>query len=184
MRKATDTDACIAKQWYAETATYLRLMAHRVGLPPDNVILAAALLSPRTRWDVVLMNLEAWLQDFTAPMPGFNTNKTAARWAVIQGLNVLPYTGRKVRSFAMALLGDHDAVVLDVWMLKAAFGRADMPLSKGLYNELAEEIRYLSKTTNGAWSPRDLQALIWWAIRRRGTPTGFAGLDPITWKTS
>lgn len=91
-----------------------------------------------------------------------------------------PLTGRKIRSFAAAMSGDKNAVVVDVWLLRA-FGidkkyfRQKKGQEKGRgtmrnngasdkeYTAIENWVREYSKLLN--CEPRQLSAMIWAGVR-------------------
>lgn len=74
-------------------------------------------------------------------------------------------TGRKTRNFALALQGDTEAIVVDVWMMRAAgWPDRDAP-TKVQYDAIERVIRRMAGKMG--LEPRTLQALIW-IIKRGG----------------
>jgi hypothetical protein len=70
--------------------------------------------------------------------------------------------GLKTNAFAKAIAGDEQAVVIDVWMLRAVGIEKKTP-SQSQYNELAEAVK---KTAfDYGMTPRAMQALIWIVVR-------------------
>jgi hypothetical protein len=72
--------------------------------------------------------------------------------------------GLKTNAFARAIAGDTDAVVIDVWMMRAALMTTDSP-NKSQYNMLADTVRKIA--SEHGITPRTTQALIW--IVKRGS---------------
>jgi hypothetical protein len=70
--------------------------------------------------------------------------------------------GLKTNAFARAIAGDTDAVVIDVWMCRAANLGTDSP-NKTQYNFLADAVRDAAQIFG--LSPRTAQALIWIIVR-------------------
>ncbi len=72
-----------------------------------------------------------------------------------------PLKGPKIKSFAAALNGDSDKIVIDVWMLRAFNIKRQAPTPLDRYC-IQERITQLSNKLNMA--PRDVQACLWtWA---------------------
>jgi thermostable 8-oxoguanine DNA glycosylase len=70
--------------------------------------------------------------------------------------------GLKTNAFAKAIAGDEQAVVIDVWMLRAVGIEKKTP-NQTLYFELAEAVK---KTAfDFGMTPRAMQALIWIVVR-------------------
>ena len=70
--------------------------------------------------------------------------------------------GLKTNSFAKAIAGDEQAVVIDVWMLRAVGIEKKTP-NQTQYWELVEAVK---KTAfDFGMTPRTMQALIWIVVR-------------------
>ena len=67
--------------------------------------------------------------------------------------------GQKTNAFARAISGDLDAVVIDVWMIRAAGLDASKGVNKTQYKELSEAVVKVAKEFG--LTPRTTQALIW-----------------------
>jgi thermostable 8-oxoguanine DNA glycosylase len=70
--------------------------------------------------------------------------------------------GLKTNSFAKAIAGDENAVVIDVWMLRAVGIEKKTPSQSG-YKELAKAVTTVA--TKYGMTPRSMQALIWIVVR-------------------
>jgi len=86
----------------------------------------------------------------------------AADRCVRQGFNGL--RGPKTNAFARAIAGDRDAVVVDVWMCRAAGLGKDAPNATE-YRAIADAIRTLAGTGAVCMAPATLQALLWIIVR-------------------
>jgi hypothetical protein len=73
--------------------------------------------------------------------------------------------GPKTNAFARAIAGDENAVVVDVWMMRAAGYGVDSP-NKTQYTEVTEAIKTVSNKFG--LTPRTTQALIWIMVRGSG----------------
>jgi hypothetical protein len=73
--------------------------------------------------------------------------------------------GDKVRAFYRAIMGDPEAVVLDVWMMRAA-GWQKATLSKSEYASLSEALT--SAAERVGLDPADFQAVVWTHVRGSG----------------
>jgi hypothetical protein len=70
--------------------------------------------------------------------------------------------GMKTNAFAKAIAGDEQAVVIDVWMLRAVGIEKKTP-GQAQYNLLVEAVK---KTAfDFGMTPRAMQALIWIVVR-------------------
>jgi thermostable 8-oxoguanine DNA glycosylase len=73
--------------------------------------------------------------------------------------------GPKTNAFARAIAGDENAVVIDVWMLRAVGIEKKSP-TQTQYKEMASAV---TKVANEfGMTPRAMQALIWIIVRGSG----------------
>ena len=70
--------------------------------------------------------------------------------------------GMKTNAYAKAIAGDENAVVIDVWMLRAVGIEKKSP-TKNQYNEMAEAVTKVAIELG--LTPRTTQALIWIVVR-------------------
>jgi hypothetical protein len=70
--------------------------------------------------------------------------------------------GLKTNAFARAIAGDEQAVVIDVWMLRAVGIEKKTP-NQSQYNDLANAVKKVA--FDYGMTPRAMQALIWIMIR-------------------
>jgi hypothetical protein len=80
--------------------------------------------------------------------------------AVAAGFDALK--GAKTNAFARAIAGDTNAVVIDVWMMRAAGMETDSP-NKTQYAMLSDAV--VSVAQQFGITPRTAQALIWIIVR-------------------
>lgn len=84
-----------------------------------------------------------------------------------------PLSGRKINNFAAAMAGQEDAVVVDIWQMRA-FGigtkrkpgeekSLDRSPTKREYDTIEEWYKRASKTTG--LQPRELSAMVWAGVR-------------------
>jgi hypothetical protein len=126
-----------------------------------------AALSPRCGW---AQNL-AWAAKVLAAKrnrkacPEVHTRAMRAQaWRIAGGeypLDVL--NGPKVRAFYCNLTGGYDAVTVDVWAARVAFGRLDIPGPGNRYAEIARA--YMDAANCRLTRPAIMQATTWIQIR-------------------
>jgi hypothetical protein len=80
--------------------------------------------------------------------------------AIVSGFDAL--RGAKTNAFARAIAGDTNAVVIDVWMMRAAGMETDSP-NKSQYAMLSEAV--VAVAQQFGITPRTAQALIWIIVR-------------------
>lgn len=141
--------------WYTRAEVAVRALASATGRAPDDVAAALAICSPRVHVVQSVRLARHWL-DTGEPHPGTLPNTCAAlAWYQASG----EIRGPKTGAFARALLGDLDAVVIDVWILRALAVPEDHSPRGAAYDRLAARVRRLARRVGH--SPRDTQAALW-----------------------
>lgn len=157
-----------ASVWYPDEYTYCTGVARSADIGVREVAAYYAATSPRQRLaQNKVLTLQAALNwGKVEALP--NVVETCARIYAYACANKDPVdavSGRKTRNFALALLGDPEAVVVDVWMMRAAgWPDRDAP-TKIQYDAIERVIRRMAGKMG--LEPRTLQALIW-IIKRGG----------------
>lgn len=147
-----------ASVWYFEAESVAREVAANMTLDLDRAACIVSAFSPRERWSVNVRKALAY--SVGMPVAGLPNNLTMADASLVHGFDALK--GLKTNAFARAIAGDTDAVVIDVWMCRAANFVTDSP-NKGQYNFLADAVRDAAQLFG--ISPRTAQALIWIMVR-------------------
>jgi len=147
-----------ASVWYHEAQE----IAHEVARNLDTTLEVGASVvsafSPRERW---ASNIEKAIAFSLGHTPkGLGNNLKMAQSSLTAGFYALK--GLKTNAFARAIAGDSDAVVIDVWMMRAANMETDSP-SQGQYFALSLACRNVAKEFG--LTPRTAQALIWIVVR-------------------
>ncbi len=149
-----------ASVWYHEAYLVAQEVATNMTIDIERAACIVAAFSPRERWSV---NVRKALQYSIGVTPsGLSNNVAMADASLVHGFDALK--GLKTNAFARAIAGDNDAVVIDVWMMRAAGMQVDSP-NKSQYNMLADTVRNIA--SEHGLSPRTTQALIW--IVKRGS---------------
>ena len=149
-----------ASVWYHEAYLVAQEVATNMTIDIERAACIVAAFSPRERWSV---NVRKALQYSIGITPsGLSNNVAMADASLVHGFDALK--GLKTNAFARAIAGDNDAVVIDVWMMRAAGMQVDSP-NKTQYNMLADAVRNIA--SEHGLTPRTTQALIW--IVKRGS---------------
>ena len=149
-----------ASVWYHEAQEVAEDVAENLGVSLEIGASVVSAFSPRERWS---SNVAKALAFSTGkPVSGLQNNYRMAQAALTDGFDALK--GQKTNAFARAIAGDTNAVVIDVWMCRAAGANTESP-SKGLYTSLADAVRLVAD--DFGITPRTAQALIW--IVKRGS---------------
>jgi hypothetical protein len=147
-----------ASVWYFDAESVAREVAANMSLDLERAACIVSAFSPRERWSSNVSKALAY--SVGLPVAGLSNNTAMADASLVHGFDALK--GLKTNAFARAIAGDTDAVVIDVWMCRAANFVTDSP-NKGQYNFLADAVRDAAQLFG--ISPRTAQALIWIMVR-------------------
>jgi len=150
-----------ASVWYHDAQDVAHNVASNLGVSMEVGASIVAAFSPRERWS---SNVHKALSfSMGMQVKGLTNNIKMANDALELGFDALK--GQKTNAFARAIAGDTDAVVIDVWMIRAAGMDASKGVNKSDYNMLADTVRKIA--SEHGLTPRTAQALIW--IVKRGS---------------
>ena len=161
LSRATVADYQAASRWYCEANAFAESLT--VIRPEWNMEVAASVVSafsPRVTWGHNKAKALQYAQGITPK--GLRSHVAAADRCVADGFNGL--RGLKTNAFARAIAGDTQAVVVDVWMCRAAGLGKDAP-NKTEYRAIADAIRSIAGTPTVCMEPATLQALLWIIVR-------------------
>lgn len=168
--RADSATRAAGAQWYDSTVAEL---AAETGRSPETVAAVIAHLSPRTMWALNVAGARALLAGTELPAGLIGDNVARARVALESDrpLETFGPAAAKTARFARNLLGDREAVTVDVWALRVALGdRADERHLKrvGVYPALEHCYRLAARRVGQ--DPRTVQATTWIVARngRRG----------------
>ncbi len=162
--------------WYARFKALAGQLADRNGVTCEDATAVLAILSPQcsVATSVVVSDrlLAAWSAGGAAAalrvrgvLPK-NIERAVDRLSGDTRATDIDVDGftpsRKVRSFFADIRGDLDAVTVDTWATRAVGGTMDQPKG-GAYVAVAEAYRSVARRFDIA--PRDLQAVVWCAVR-------------------
>ena len=149
-----------AAAWYRDAEEVAEDVARNLDTTLEVGASIVSAFSPRERWSTNVSKAIAY--SLGQRPKGLQNNLTMADNAMTMGFDALK--GQKTNAFARAIAGDSDAVVIDVWMMRAAQMPTDSP-NKSQYNECANAVRVIADEFG--ISARTAQALIW--IVKRGS---------------
>jgi len=173
---ANDRQRQAGADWYLDAWYICQDLADEYTYPVDSIARALAALSPMTTWERNVDILEQVIQ--TGDGPTFKSNVEKAVHILDGEYRWL--SGDKVTSFAANILGDLDAVTIDIWAWriwagtwKAGAWRAKVPAIKSdEYSKIADDYRAAAEIVG--MTPAELQAITWTTIRElapgNGTP--------------
>lgn len=148
-----------ATKWYLEAEKVAVKVAENLGTPSLEIgASVVSAFSPRERWVSNVAKALQWSNG--RPVTGLPNNLKMAEASKVLGFEALK--GPKTNAFARAIAGDESAVVVDVWMMRAAAMPTDSP-NKKQYDDVATAVTEVS--VKYGLTPRTAQALIWIIVR-------------------
>lgn len=197
-RQASTADRAAGLGWYAEARRVALEIAAGHGVSLETAVGTVSAKSPQCRWSTNVVFAEriiaAAVQGQPCPQAGL-TATTATAWAIATGTapmdalgTVHPRSGRvisghKVRAFYANILGDTDAVTVDMWAWAVATNGwrthpqtgeripQEANMSAREYERIAAAYRRAAAILGV--TPRECQAAVW--VAARGTkPTDAA----------
>jgi hypothetical protein len=147
-----------AATWYFEAQEVAEDVAEILGVDLERGASIVSAFSPRERWATNVAKAYAFANG--KPVSGLTNNLRMAEAATVAGFDALK--GLKTNAFARAIAGDTNAVVIDVWMMRAAGMPTDSP-NKSQYAAISESVREVA--AEFGITPRTAQALIWIIVR-------------------
>lgn len=169
---ATSADVAAGRAWYPAAGGIADAIATRTGVDVGRVAAAIAALSPRNPWRWNVQDAAAYADaaargDDTPPVATtFGANRARA-WQFVTGGADWKTSALKVRSFVRNIMGDVDAVTVDVWAIRVATNGAESAVkSDRQYRDVADAYRDVAAEVGE--TPRDLQAITWIVAERIG----------------
>lgn len=190
-RDASPAQLRTGHEWYPSARVVVDTIAGIAGMDVARVTHALAALSPRNPWMWNVADCYAFTMAASSgdPMPStattFGRNAVTA-WDALTSSDArghAPWTSAapKVRAFVRAILGDPDAVVVDVWAMRVATnGEMDAVRPNDYW---AVRMAYVAASLILFVAPRDVQAVTWLVAQskrrdvrhnrtlKRGTPS-------------
>jgi hypothetical protein len=147
-----------ASKWYMDAERVAAQVARNLDSTLEVGATVVSAFSPRERWTNNVTKAISF--SLGNHIPGFKNNMLMANNAIAFGYDALK--GLKTNAFAKAIAGDEQAVVIDVWMLRAVGIEKKTP-SQSQYNDLANAVKKVA--FDYGMTPRAMQALIWIVVR-------------------
>jgi len=166
--RSADEDAINAgSQWYPAALAICQEAAaeHQLGL--EQAVCALSHLSSRMSWTKNVEAFSILVSGQAHPSWVLTRSWELAAAALTADDPWLTFGRRasKTRSFARAILGDEDAVTVDIWAARAANVDPDILSRPSAYAEVVDAYRRAAK--RAGLTPRKMQAIVWCAIRGR-----------------
>lgn len=147
-----------ASKWYLDAERVAEQVASNLGVTLEKGASVVSAFSPRERWS---LNVAKAIQfSLGETVVALGNNIRMANASLELGFKAL--NGQKTNAFAKAIAGDENAVVIDVWMLRAVGIEKKSP-TQSQYKVLADAVT--ETATKYGMTPRSMQALIWIIVR-------------------
>lgn len=160
--RATASDIEAGAQWYGEAGAIVDSLATRAG-SREHAAAVLSHLSPRTTWARNVAGATALILSGEAPTC-LTANIARARKALDSTDPLGTLNGPKTKRFARNILGDTEAVTIDVWAARVAGIDHERDLDRvGVYDALEHAYR-LAARRRGV-SPTTMQATTWIVAR-------------------
>ena len=151
------------REWYPNALALCQAIGGDA-VPVDTVARVMALLSPRVSWkwcvEWTRVIVEAYLAGLPIPAVSTMGNRMKA-WSELHGEPAI--SGQKVTAFARAILGDTEAVVIDSWVLRSVGLKPEAKVTR--FRQRWITSAYTEAASLAGETPRDMQAIVWCAIR-------------------
>ena len=147
-----------ASKWYVDAEKVAHEVARNLDVSLEKGASVISAFSPRERWTTNVAKAIAF--SLGQDVVGLSNNLKMANNSLLLGYQALK--GLKTNAFAKAIAGDEEAVVIDVWMLRAVGIERKTP-NQTQYKELEDAVKKVA--FDNGMTPRAMQALIWIMIR-------------------
>jgi hypothetical protein len=147
-----------ASVWYHEAQDVAQEVANNLNSSLEVGAGVVSAFSPRERWSSNITKAVSF--SLGKSVTGLTNNLKMANAVLDGGIDAL--NGLKTNAFARAIAGDTEAVVIDVWMMRAAEMLSDSP-TQGQYLALTKAVNKVAGEFG--LTPRTAQALIWIVAR-------------------
>jgi hypothetical protein len=147
-----------ASVWYHEAQDVAQEVANNLNASLEVGAGIVSAFSPRERWSSNITKAVSF--SLGKSVTGLSNNLKMANAVLDGGIDAL--NGLKTNAFARAIAGDTEAVVIDVWMMRAAEMLTDSP-TQGQYLALTKAVEKVAGEFG--LTPRTAQALIWIVAR-------------------
>jgi hypothetical protein len=147
-----------ASVWYHEAQDVAQEVANNLNSSLEVGAGVVSAFSPRERWSSNITKAVSF--SLGKSVTGLANNLKMANAVLDGGIDAL--NGLKTNAFARAIAGDTEAVVIDVWMMRAAEMLTDSP-TQGQYLALTKAVNKVAGEFG--LTPRTAQALIWIVAR-------------------
>jgi hypothetical protein len=186
--RASDAEREEGTAWYPLASRIVTAIAEATDTDVVRVTYTLAALSPRNPWlwNVADCYSYALASREGSPRPTattFERNRQAAWRAMSQDGHPWVDAAPKVKAFVAAILGDSEAVVVDIWAYRVAVGHEPTNHGKfraSQYEPIAEAYRNAARRRGV--TPRTMQAVTWLVAQSEGLASRRKGRHDLVFK--
>lgn len=152
--------------WYSEAENLVTFMASEFRYTPEHCATMIAHLSPQLMWSRNIIAAWDMLHGHPKTSGVMNRSWDMAKASLKSDKPLETLNGNKVKNFAANILGDTEAVTVDVWAVRVALGAEAETFNlnlKGNYDHVVHAYR-LAASKLGV-TPRTCQAVCWVVAR-------------------
>jgi len=161
--RATASDIEAGASWYDEAGSLVDTLAARAGTR-EHAAAVIAHLSPRSTWTRNVLAAVAVITEAELPAGVMTGPLERAVDSLDASDPISTLKGNKTHRFALNILGDREAVTVDVWAARVAGVDAERDLPrKGIYD--AVEHAYRLAARRAGVDPSTMQATTWVVAR-------------------
>lgn len=171
---ATTQDIEEGLTWYEQANEFCERIANKYNVEPFTVASVVSALSPRNKWDknlldaeLVIKNHQKGISPEKTSVSTFHRNKFKA-FAILDGTESITPESQKTYAFVKNISElSSDFVTVDVWHLRACFGKTMASVGNLAYKQLENITKELAKESG--FTPYQYQAIVWGYVRREFT---------------
>lgn len=156
--------------WYSKANTLCKELEKSHGIDTFTIASVISALSPRNKWETNLKDAETVLTAYNNEIPPedikvstFHKNKFKA-FEILRGNKRISRDSQKTYAFCQNIAHlNEDFITIDVWHLRACFGKTMGSTGKVAYNQI--ERLTLKKAKEVGLKGYEYQAILWNSIR-------------------
>lgn len=161
--RATPSDIESGTSWYDEAQSLARDYVLETGYSLEHCAAVISHLSPQTSWTRNILGARALLRSESKAPGIIGANFSRAIESLSYSDPVESFNGPKTRRFYLNIIGDTEAVTVDVWAARVAGVDTALLSRKGVYDAI--ESAYQRAARRAGVEPTTMQATTWIVAR-------------------
>lgn len=168
---ATSENIYNGSRWYSKANIICQSLSQKYDIPVDTVAKVMSVLSPRNKWERNILDAKNVIiahknniDPENIKVCTFSKNKFKA-FNILSGKETIKPSAKKTYSFYKNILLDNSFVTIDLWHLRACFGKTiESGLTPLRYDQIKDITIKLANLHNV--KGYEFQAIVWEAIRK------------------